>query len=166
MTVFFFALAARAYFSFARRKRIKRSCCGFLDSFVHQSMIGRRISTQFLEQTKKLEKAGAFAVVLEMVPEGVGKYITENVSIPTIACGGGKYCDGQVLVCDDIFGKFSDFKPKFARRYANMQEIITQAASKYNSDVKSGSFPSDEEVFHLSSTETDQLKEELCCCIK
>ena len=121
---------------------------------------------EILEQTKKLEKAGAFAVVLEMVPEEVGKYITENVSIPTIACGGGKYCDGQVLVCDDIFGKFSDFKPKFARRYANMQEIITQAASEYNDDVKSGSFPSYDEVFHLSSTEIDQLEGKLCCCTK
>jgi len=115
---------------------------------------------EILEQTKKLEKAGAVAVVLEMVPEEVGKFVTENVNIPTIACGGGKYCDGQVLVCDDIFGKYSDFKPKFARRYANLQALITNSASQYNKDVKSGSFPADEEVFHLAPEEADQLKGE------
>ena len=123
-------------------------------------------ANEILDQTKKLEKAGAFAVVLEMVPEEVGKYITENISIPTISCGGGKYCDGQVLVCDDIFGKYTDFKPKFARRYADMHNLISQCASKYNDDVKNGSFPSDEEVFHLSQEEIEQLKGELCCCIK
>lgn len=110
-----------------------------------------------LEQAKKLQKAGAFAVVLEMVPEESAKYITENLEIPTISCGAGKYCDGQILVSDDIFGKYSDFKPKFARRYADMKSIIIDCASKYNNDVKTGNFPNKDEVFQLSSEEMNNL---------
>ena len=69
------------------------------------------------------------------------------MKVPTISCGAGKYCDSQVLVSDDVFGKFSDFKPKFARKYGDMKELILSCAKKFNEDVKSGSFPSDEEVF-------------------
>jgi len=102
---------------------------------------------KILKQAKKLEEAGAFAIVLEMVPEECAKYITENLSIPTVSCGAGKYCDAQVLVCDDIFGKYSEFKPKFARRYGDMGKLISDCAKQYNEDVKSGRFPSAEEVF-------------------
>ncbi len=102
---------------------------------------------EILMQAKKLEKAGAFAIVLEMVPETCAKYITENLTIPTISCGAGKYCDGQVLVCDDIFGKYPEFKPKFARRYGDMGKLIYDCAKHYNDDVKSGKFPSENEVF-------------------
>lgn len=100
-----------------------------------------------LKQAKDLEKAGAFAIVLEMVPQDCAKYITENLTIPTISCGAGKYCTAQVLVSDDVFGKFSDFKPKFARKYADMKSLILKCAKQFNEDVKSGKFPSDEEVF-------------------
>jgi len=102
---------------------------------------------QLLTQAKQLEQAGAFSVVLEMVPETCGKYITENLTIPTISCGAGRYCDAQVLVCDDVFGKFSEFKPKFARKYGDMKSLIFECAKQYNEDVKSGKFPSDDEVF-------------------
>ena len=102
---------------------------------------------EILRQAKKLEQAGVFSIVLEMVPEDCGKYITENLSVPTISCGAGRYCDGQVLVSDDVFGKFSEFKPKFARKYGDMQSLIFECAKQYNEDVKSGKFPSDEEVF-------------------
>lgn len=111
-----------------------------------------------LEQAKKLEAAGAFAVVLEMVPEEAANYITQRLKIPTIGIGAGKYCDGQVLVCDDILGKFSEFKPKFARRYANFQEQIINAAQSYISDVKSNTFPNDAESFHLSEEEIKKLE--------
>ncbi|MBD5401610.1 3-methyl-2-oxobutanoate hydroxymethyltransferase [bacterium] len=102
---------------------------------------------EILAQAKKLEQAGVFAVVLEMVPESCGKYITENISIPTISCGAGRFCDAQVLVSDDLFGKFSDFTPKFARKYGDMKSLILDCAKQYNEDVKSGKFPSEKEVF-------------------
>ncbi len=111
-----------------------------------------------LEQAKKLEAAGAFAVVLEMVPEESAEFITKQLKIPTIGIGAGKYCDGQVLVCDDILGKFSEFKPKFARRYANFQEEIMQAAQKYISDVKTAAFPDAAESFHLNEEEMKKLE--------
>lgn len=116
-------------------------------------------NTKFiLEQAKKLEEGGAFSVVLEMVPEESAKLISENLTIPTIGIGGGRYTDGQILVADDILGKFSEFKPKFARRYADLKTIILQAAESYISDVSSGAFPNESEVFHLSETEIKSLE--------
>ena len=100
-----------------------------------------------LEQAKELEKAGVFSIVLEMVPEESAQYITENLTVPTISCGAGRYCTGQVMVSDDMLGKFSEFKPKFARKYGDMKSLILECAKKYNDDVKSGRFPSDDEVF-------------------
>lgn len=112
---------------------------------------------EILDQARELEKAGAFAIVLEMVPEESAKYISENISIPTISCGAGRFCDGQVLVSDDIFGKYSKFKPKFARRYGDMRQLIYNCAKQYDQDVKNNKFPSDEEVFHLPEEELIQL---------
>ena len=86
-----------------------------------------------------------------MVPEESAKYITENLDIPTIGIGAGKYCSGQVLVSDDILGKFSDYVPKFVRKYANLKDVITNAASSYINDVKNGTFPEEKEVMHVSS---------------
>lgn len=102
---------------------------------------------EILKQAKELEKAGVFSIVLEMVPQESAKYITENLSVPTISCGAGKYCDAQVLVSDDVFGKFSDFKPKFARKYGDMKSLICNCAKKFDEDVKNGNFPSDNEIF-------------------
>lgn len=102
---------------------------------------------EILAQAKKLEGAGVFAIVLEMVPEASAKYITENLSVPTISCGAGRYCDAQVLVCDDVFGKYPEFKPKFARKYGDMGDLIYKCAKQYNDDVKNGKFPNESEVF-------------------
>lgn len=102
---------------------------------------------EILKQAKKLEQAGVFSIVLEMVPQESAKYITENLSVPTISCGAGKYCTAQVLVSDDVFGKYSDFKPKFARKYGDMKSLIYECAKKFDEDVKNGTFPSDEEIF-------------------
>ena len=102
---------------------------------------------ELLKQAKELQKAGAFAILLEMVPQETAKYITENLEIPTISCGAGKYCTAQVLVSDDVFGKYSDFTPKFARIYADMKSLIVDCAKKFDYDVKNGLFPSDSEVF-------------------
>ena len=106
-----------------------------------------------LEQARKLQQAGAFSVVLEMVPEESAKFITDNLQIPTIGIGAGRFTDGQVLVADDILGKYSDFKPKFARRYSDFKSLIFEAGEKYINDVKSGVFPDDTEVFHLNEDE-------------
>lgn len=112
---------------------------------------------EILEQAKKLEQAGVFAIVLEMVPEESAKYITDNLTVPTIGIGAGRYCSGQILVSDDVFGKFSDFTPKFARKYADLSLLIKNSASQYIEEVKSGKFPSEEEVFKLSEEELKQL---------
>lgn len=111
-----------------------------------------------LEQAKKLEQAGVFSIVLEMVPEESAKYITEHLTVPTISCGAGKYCSAQVLVSDDVFGKYSEFKPKFARQYGDMKSLIFNCAKQYNEDVKNGKFPSEQEVFRLKEEELKQLK--------
>lgn len=107
----------------------------------------KEAAEEILRQAKDLQKAGAFALVLEMVPEESAKYITENLKIPTISCGAGRYCDAQVLVCDDVFGKFDGFKPKFARKYGDMKSFIIDCAKKFDADVKNGTFPSEDEVF-------------------
>lgn len=113
---------------------------------------------EILEKAKDLEKAGVFAIVLEMVPEESAKYITDNLTVPTIGIGAGRYCSGQILVSDDIFGKFCDFTPKFARKYGDLSLLIKNCAKDYINDVKNGKFPSDEEVFKLSEEELNQLK--------
>lgn len=113
---------------------------------------------QILEQAKQLEKAGVFAIVLEMVPEESAKYITDNLTVPTIGIGAGRYCSGQILVSDDIFGKFCDFTPKFARKYGDLSLLIKNCATQYIKEVKEGKFPSDEEVFKLSEEELRQLE--------
>ena len=111
-----------------------------------------------LQQAIKLQEAGAFCVVLEMVPEESAKYITDNLNIPTIGIGAGRYTSGQVLVADDILGKFSDFTPKFARKYADLASVIKNAGESYVNDVHSGVFPSESEVFHLDSVSLNELR--------
>ncbi len=110
-----------------------------------------------LSQAKKLEKAGAFAIVLEMVSEEAAKYITENLSIPTIGIGAGRFTDGQILVIDDVLGKFKDFTPKFVKKYANLYSVIREAATNYIIEVKEGTFPSKEHVFEMKESEREKL---------
>ena len=112
---------------------------------------------KILNAAKKLEAAGAFALVLEMVSEESAKYISENLRIPTIGIGSGRYCDGQVLVIDDVLGRYHGNVPKFVKQYANIKETMKQAISEYNNDVKNGLFPSDEHVFKLPEEEKSKL---------
>ena len=98
---------------------------------------------KLLEQALSLEKAGVFAIVLEMVQTDVAKEITEKLKIPTIGIGAGPYCDGQVLVINDMLGMYDDFKPKFVKRYANINDEIRKAVKQYKKEVKSGEFPSE-----------------------
>ena len=102
---------------------------------------------ELIKQAKELEKAGAFSIVLEMVPELPAKDICESVNIPVISCGAGRYCDGFVMVCDDLLGKFDGFTPKFARKYGDIKSLIMDCAQKYNQDVKNGNYPNENEVY-------------------
>lgn len=113
---------------------------------------------KLLEAAKKLEEAGAFSLVLEMVPEETAKYITENINIPTIGIGAGKYTDGQVLVIDDLIGKYAGNVPKFVKRYANVSEIMKKAISDYNDEVKNCVFPSQEHTFFLTPEEREKFE--------
>jgi len=96
---------------------------------------------------RALEEAGAFALVVEGVPEPLGRAITEAVGIPTIGIGAGRYCDGQVLVFHDLVGLGSSPVPRFVRRYARIGEMIRDAARRFGDDVRSGAFPSESEVY-------------------
>ena len=93
------------------------------------------------EDARLLEQAGAFAIVLECVPPEVAASITEQLKIPTIGIGAGPYCDGQVLVSYDAFGLFDEFQPSFVKRYANLGEQMSLAASQYIEEVRQGRFP-------------------------
>jgi len=109
----------------------------------------QRQRERLLEDAKAVEEAGAFAVVLECVPEEIAKEITETLSIPTIGIGAGRYCDGQVLVIHDLLGLLGDFRPKFVKRYVDLRSIISKAVREYIEEVRSGAFPTEEHIFRL-----------------
>lgn len=105
---------------------------------------------QLIEDALAIEKAGAFAVVLECVPAKLAKVITEKLSIPTIGIGAGKHCDGQVLVYQDMLGMYSDFVPKFVKKYANIGEIMKEAFTDYCKEMQDGDFPAVEHGYDIS----------------
>jgi 3-methyl-2-oxobutanoate hydroxymethyltransferase len=102
---------------------------------------------KLLEDAKAIEEAGAVMLVIEGVKEDVAKEITENVKIPTIGIGAGRFTTGQVLVWSDMLGFFEEFKPKFVRRYLNGAEIVRSAVKNYVDDVRDGKFPSKKEIY-------------------
>ena len=102
-----------------------------------------------IEDAKAVEEAGAFAVVLECVPAALADYITEILSIPTIGIGAGNGCDGQVLVYQDMLAMYSDFTPKFVKKFGNVGESMTASFKKYCEEVKSGEFPAKEHTFKI-----------------
>lgn len=111
-----------------------------------------------LKDALRLQNAGCFAIVLEMLPLQSSQFISQRLRIPTIGIGGGKFCDGQVLVSDDLLGKYDRFKPKFARQYSSLKDIIFNVAKAYCTDVESGSFPSVKESFSLDVEEIEKLE--------
>ena len=118
-----------------------------------QSSTGFKLKGKNFMQRKKIlqdaiavSNSGAFAIVIECVVESLAKKITKNVSIPTIGIGASKYCDGQILVIDDMLG-ISDFFPKFVKRYSNLREIIDKSIKNYTKDVKTRRFPSSKNVY-------------------
>ena len=96
---------------------------------------------------KALEAAGAFAIVLEAIPAGVAKRVTETLTIPTIGIGAGPHCDGQVLVLYDLLGLFDDFVPKFVKPYAHLKADALQALRRFKEEVEQNKFPSDSESY-------------------
>jgi 3-methyl-2-oxobutanoate hydroxymethyltransferase len=114
-------------------------------------------AAQLVRDAAALEQAGAYAVVLELVPTALSRVITERLSIPTIGIGAGPHCDGQVQVVHDMLGQFTDFVPRHARQYARLAEIISGAFTQYISEVKDSSFPTGKESFRMDETILDEL---------
>jgi len=119
-------------------------------------MGGFKVQGKKEEQARKLikdalllQEAGAFAIVLECVPEQLSKIITEKLDIPTIGIGAGRYCDGQVMVTQDMLGMISDFKPKFVKQYAQVGNITKEACRQYIGEIKDMNFPAKEHTFSI-----------------
>ena len=113
---------------------------------------------KLLDDARSLEQAGAFSIVLECVPELLAKKVTESLqAAATIGIGAGKYCDGQVLVCNDLLGFTDGFCPKFVKRYADVHGEIVNAVKGYITDVKSRNFPAAEHTFKIDDDVLDKL---------
>lgn len=112
---------------------------------------------KLIEDAKLIEKAGAFAVVLEGIPGKVAEMITDSISIPTIGIGAGKECNGQILVYQDMLGMFNDFVPKFVKQYANLGTVIKEAVGSYISEVQNGNFPEEKHTFSINEEELKKL---------
>ena len=110
-----------------------------------------------LADARAVEEAGAFAVVIEAVPAALAQMITDAVSIPTIGIGAGAGCDGQILVYQDMLGMFSDFTPKFVKRYANVGEVMREAFANYAAEVASGAFPAEEHTYKIKDDVLEKL---------
>jgi 3-methyl-2-oxobutanoate hydroxymethyltransferase len=117
----------------------------------------REAALALVDDARALEAAGCFAIVLEGVPDAVGRMVTDAVQVPTIGIGAGPHCDGQVLVFHDVLGLQDKIVPKFVRRYASLKGDAVAALGAFAADVRSGRFPSDGESYHL----TDDVAEAL-----
>ncbi len=116
---------------------------------------------KLINDARAVQDAGCFAVVLEMVPTPIAKAVSERLEIPTIGIGAGNVCDGQILVVDDLLGKFTDFLPRFVRRYANLADICEEAVRHYGEDVKTQAFPNESESFILPHAQEEEFEKML-----
>ncbi|MDD3852238.1 MAG: 3-methyl-2-oxobutanoate hydroxymethyltransferase [Syntrophomonadaceae bacterium] len=114
-------------------------------------------AAKLIEDARAMDKAGVFALVLECVPTELAKRVSEEVSCITIGIGAGPYCDGQVLVINDILGMFTGHIPKFVKRYANLQPLIIEALNNYKQEVESGAFPASEHGFTINEEVLERL---------
>jgi 3-methyl-2-oxobutanoate hydroxymethyltransferase len=115
---------------------------------------------KLLHDAKAIEKAGAFSIVLEMVTTEAAEIITKNLSIPTIGIGSGPICDGQVLVSYDMLGIYQNIKPRFVKKYLDLNQLIAASVQTYSREVKSGIFPSNENAIHMDSKEYEEFLDE------
>jgi 3-methyl-2-oxobutanoate hydroxymethyltransferase len=113
---------------------------------------------RLIEDAKMLEEAGAFAIVLELVPREVAEIITDQLEISTIGIGAGTNCDIQVLVLHDLVGMTFGRQPRFVRQYANIREVMTDAIKSWTNDVKSGNYPNEKETYGLTEETKKELK--------
>jgi len=104
-------------------------------------------ATRIFDDARAMQDAGAFGVVLEKIPYDLAQRITEDLEIPTIGIGAGPHCDGQILVSYDMLGLFTRFRPRFVRRYAELETLISEAIARYVADVKHGEFPNQQESY-------------------
>ncbi len=120
---------------------------------------GLDAARELVDDALALSDAGVFALVLEGVPDGVARMVTDEVSVPTIGIGAGRHVDGQVLVFHDVcgFGPEGMHRPKFVRQYASLERDATEAVARFCRDVREGCFPSSAETYHM----TDRMAEEL-----
>ena len=116
-----------------------------------------KAAQQLIDDAKALEDAGAFAVVLEVVPREIAKMITESITIPTIGIGAGVHCDIQVLVLHDMLGLSFSKQARFVRPYANLREVMTDAVTRYAEDVRNGTYPSEAESYALPAQTAAEL---------
>ena len=116
---------------------------------------------KLIEDAKNVEEAGAFAVVLEGIPSSVAEIITNSINIPTIGIGAGAECDGQILVNQDMFGMFSDFTPKFVKRYAEIGKEMKRAIADYMEEVEDGVFPAECNQYKISDDIMLELRKEV-----
>lgn len=112
---------------------------------------------KILDDAKALEEAGVFAITLECVPEELSKIISETVNVPTIGIGAGKYCDGQVLVINDMLGMYSNFVPKFVKQYAQLSLGIEEAIQTYIKELNDNSFPEKKHTFTIDEEVLNNL---------
>jgi 3-methyl-2-oxobutanoate hydroxymethyltransferase len=117
-----------------------------------------KAAQQLIDDAKALEDAGAFAVVLEVVPREIAKMITESISIPTIGIGAGVHCDIQVLVLHDMLGLSFGKQARFVRPYANVRQVMTDAVSRYADDVRNGTYPSEAESYAIPAETAAELE--------
>ncbi len=103
---------------------------------------------RILQDALEIDKLDVFAIVLESIPESLAKKITESVGAPTIGIGAGKFCDGQVLVINDMLGIDPSFNPKYLKRYANLNEVIKQAVEDFKREIQTGKYPDAEHTYH------------------
>jgi len=120
-----------------------------------------RAAKRLLDEAKMLEDAGVFCIVLECVPSEVGKLVTDSVTIPTLGVGAGPHCDGQILVMHDMLGLFEFFAPKFAKRYVDLAETVTEAFQEFRRDVKEDRFPGPEHCYTMKQEERERLSADL-----
>ena len=118
---------------------------------------GEEAAKKLLEEAQAVEEAGAFAVVLECVPEALAELISKKISIPTIGIGAGAGCDGQVLVYQDMLGMYADFAPKFVKVFANVGGEMKKGFAAYKKEVQDGTFPAKEHTFKMDESILDKL---------
>ncbi len=116
---------------------------------------------KLLEDALALEDAGAFCIVLEAIPNPVAQVITERLKVPSLGIGAGPHCDAQVLVMHDLLGLFDRFIPKFVKQYAQIGKDVVAAFSKFDEEVKAGTFPDDEHSYHVSEALEREILEHL-----